>query len=226
MLRRSLLCTAILLLANGSRAQELVFSKEHQLCFHQQQALTSALVSLHRDDSTAAPGVEGPPGLFAIPYDLLRDHGLLNLGGSPNSRMDSWDSYRYQRRGSRGVQVSCLHHGSPNLPVPVPLRQARDGFPVPELRRCIAIQRVISGAVELYLLDHHPEGGGVPDIPWNELVGKGYLNQFWSDPGVDEPNSYQNFHLTADSIWGVRCLRHGSVDEWGGDAFLQATQPQ
>lgn len=145
----------------------------------------------------------------SIPWEeLQRDGYLHHVPEDPGQGPFSYRNYGLSLEAPIGI--TCSVHG------PAQVTYSREN-----LRRCLATQRLISGAVEMYNLDFNEN---VTSIPWKALVGGGYLVRAPRDPGGPD-GTHTRYSLDANSPTGIRCSRHGSAADWAANLGGAAAPP-
>jgi competence protein ComGC len=166
---------------------------------HDVQRTVSGAVSMYNLDNNL--------NVETIPWVKLQEEGYLhNVPEDPGQGPFSYMNYEISAQAPLGL--ICKVHGSAP-------------YDREFLRQCLATQRLVSGAVEMYNLDFNEN---VESIPWDALVGGGYLVRKPRDPGGPD-GSHTRYSLDPNSPTGIRCSRHGSAGDWTHGGAAGPMQP-
>ncbi|MBI3892511.1 MAG: hypothetical protein HY303_13390 [Candidatus Wallbacteria bacterium] len=174
--------------AHGSNLDEPL--TEAQVCYAVEKLITDAIVMYNEDNNTRIDLVD-----LALLQRLVQKRYLDQFPRHPGSGTDSSTPYSLTPRGDA---ITCRFHGS-----------AYEGEPT-EKRQCLANQRTLAGAIEMYNLDFNTKTERIDSELLAKLVKGGYLQRAFDDPGQG-PGSSSHYVLTQSGS-GISCTVHGSSD--------------
>jgi competence protein ComGC len=196
-------------------------------CYANQKTILGATEMYNLDKNTKQK--ELTPQFFQA---LKKDGYLQSIPSDPGQGPDSSASYYFTPRGEGGG-IACKVHGSVDGAIPGSLASPKPGSPPgsppgapggnpfaqlvgrimaprpDEWRSCMANQKTLAGAIEMYTLDKNTKVTEVTPALLSELKRDGYLRAIPADPGSG-PGSESNYYRTPGGI-GIACRVHGNV---------------